>query len=138
MVIRELTELDLPFLLEIRNHESTRVNLEDDSIFDIDQCTKWFKTLTSPWFIIEVNNKPVGYIRVKDDLIGIDIHMDFRQKGYAKQAFKEYLKDKEYAKLWVFDNNFAKNIYINLGFIKTGAFKYIKEKLYIEMEYIKN
>jgi predicted GNAT family acetyltransferase len=71
-------------------------------------------------------------------IIGIDIHMDFRQKGYAKQAFKEYLKDKEYAKLWVFDNNFAKNIYINLGFIKTGAFKYIKEKLYIEMEYIKN
>ena len=43
MVIRELTELDLPFLLEIRNHKSTRVNLEDDSIFDIDQCTKWFK-----------------------------------------------------------------------------------------------
>ena len=90
MVIRELTELDLPFLLEIRNHKSTRVNLEDDSIFDIDQCTKWFKTLTTPWFIIEVNNKPVGYIRVKDDLIGIDIHMDFRKKGYAKQAFKEY------------------------------------------------
>ena len=136
MVIRELTELDLPFLLEIRNHKSTRVNLEDDSIFDIDQCTKWFKTLTTPWFIIEVNNKPVGYIRVKDDLIGIDIHMDFRKKGYAKQAFKEYLKDKEYAKLWVFNDNFAKELYLKLGFIETGNIKTIRDRYYIEMEYV--
>ena len=64
--------------------------------------------------------------------------MDFRRKGYAKQAFLEYLKNKKYAKLWVFDDNFAKDLYIKLGFKETGALKYIREKLYIEMEYIKN
>ena len=138
MVIRELNKLDLPFLLEIRNHESTRVNLEDDSIFDIDQCIKWFKTLTSPWFIIEVDNKPVGYIRVKGDLIGVDIHMDFRKKGYAKQAFKEYLKDKEHAALWVFNDNFAKELYLQLGFFETGNIKDIRGKSYIEMNYTKS
>lgn len=137
MVIRELTELDLPFLLEIRNHESTRVNSEDNSIFDIDQCIKWFKTLITPWFIIEINNKPVGYIRVKGDYIGIDIHMDFRKKGYAKQAFKEYLKDKEHAALWVFNDNFAKELYLQLGFFETGNTKDIRDKSYIEMKYVK-
>lgn len=138
MVIRELNELDLPFLLEVRNHESTRENLENNSVFSIEQCTKWFKTLNSPWFIIEVDNTPVGYIRIDNEYVGIDIHMDFRKKGYAKQAFLEYLKDKKYAKLWVFDNNFAKNLYIKLGFVETKNFKYIREKLYIEMEYVKN
>jgi len=138
MVIRELNELDLPFLLEVRNHESTRENLENNSVFSIEQCTKWFKTLNSPWFIIEVDNTPVGYIRIDNEYVGIAIHMNFRKKGYAKQAFLEYLKDKKYAKLWVFDNNFAKNLYIKLGFVETKNFKYIREKLYIEMEYVKN
>lgn len=138
MVIRELNELDLPFLLEVRNHDSTRENLENNSIFNIEQCTKWFKTLNSPWFIIEVDNTPVGYIRTDNEYVGIDIHMDFRKKGYAKQAFLEYLKDKEYSKLWVFDDNFAKSLYIKLGFVETKNFKYIREKLYIEMEYIKD
>jgi hypothetical protein len=138
MVIRELNKLDLPFLLEVRNHESTRENLENNSVFNIEQCIKWFKTLNSPWFIIEVDTIPVGYIRTDNECIGIDIHMDFRKKGYAKQAFLEYLKNKKYAKLWVFDNNFAKDLYIKLGFVETKNFKYIREKLYIEMEYIKN
>ena len=137
MVIRELNELDLSFLLEVRNHESTRENLENNSIFSIEQCTKWFKTLNSPWFIIEVDNIPVGYIRIDNEYIGIDIHMDFRKKGYAKQAFKEYLKDKEHAALWVFNDNFAKELYLQLGFFETGNIKDIRDKSYIEMKYVK-
>lgn len=135
MVIRKLTKLDLPFLLEIRNHESTRVNLENDSVFDIEQCKKWYDDIQSPWFIIEVNNVPVGYIRVDNDFVGIDIHMDHRKKGYAKQAFKEYLKDKKQAKLWVFEDNFAKELYLQLGFFETGKSKTIRDRVYIEMEY---
>ena len=135
MVIRKLTEIDLPFLLEIRNHESTRVNLENDSVFNLEQCEKWFENLSSPWFIIEVNNEPVGYIRTEGDSVGIDIHMNHRKKGYAKQAFKEYLKDKEYASLWVFDENFAKELYLQLGFFETGNTKNIRDKSYIEMKY---
>jgi hypothetical protein len=49
--------------------------------------------------------------------------MDFRKKGYAKQAFKEYLKDKEHAALWVFNDNFSKELYLQLGFFETGKQK---------------
>jgi len=135
MVIRKLTKLDLPFLLEIRNHESTRVNLENDSVFDIEQCEKWYDNIQSPWFIVEINNISVGYIRVDNNFVGIDIHMDHRKKGYAKQAFKEYLKDKKHAKLWVFEDNFAKDFYLQLGFFETGNSKIIRDRVYIEMEY---
>jgi hypothetical protein len=63
--------------------------------------------------------------------------MDFRKKGYAKQAFKEYLKDKEHAALWVFNDNFAKELYLQLGFFETGNTKDIRDKSYIEMNYTK-
>ncbi len=137
MEFRKLSKLDLDFLLEIRNHESTRKNLENDSIFTLEQCQNWYKTLSSPWLIILKDGIRVGYIRTSGGCVGIDIHMDHRKKGYAKQAYKEYLKDKNYAKLWVFDDNFAKELYIKLNFIPTGIFKTIKGKKYILMEYKK-
>ena len=34
--LRKLVIEDLSFLLEVRNDDSTRVNLENDSVFDID------------------------------------------------------------------------------------------------------
>ena len=135
--LRLLTQEDLPFLLEIRNDNSTRINLENDSVFNLEQCQLWFGNLKSNWYIIESNNIPVGYVRTDGDFVGIDIHREHRKKGYAKQAFKEYLKDKNYAKLWVFDDNFAKDLYLKLGFIATGDTKTIRDRLYIEMIYEK-
>ena len=135
--LRKLLETDLPFLLEIRNHESTRKNLENNSIFTLEQCQNWYKTLSSPWLIILKDNIRVGYVRTSEGCVGIDIHMDHRKKGYAKQAYKEYLKDKNYAKLWVFEDNFAKELYIKLDFTPTGIFKIIRGKKYILMEYKK-
>jgi hypothetical protein len=40
--LKPLTKEDLPFLLEVRNNESTRKYLENDSVFNLEQCTKWF------------------------------------------------------------------------------------------------
>jgi len=112
--LRLLNKNDLPFLLEIRNNDSTRFYLEDDSIFTLDECRKWFVNLNSPWYIIEtIEGKKVGYIRTNGDEIGCDIHPKFRRKGYAKMAYKEYLKDKKYASLKVFKDNFAINLYKN-------------------------
>ena len=133
--LRELTENDLSFLLEVRNHESTRQFLENDSIFNIEECKNWFKTLTSPWYIILVDDKPVGYIRTNGNEIGCDIHPNYRRKGYAKSAYKIYLENKKYASLWVFDDNFAKQLYLDLGFKPTSNTKIIRKRLYIEMEY---
>jgi hypothetical protein len=135
VTLRSLTKEDLPFLLEVRNDYSTRNNLENNSIFTLDQCQNWFDNLKSPWYIIEVSRVSVGYLRTNKDEIGCDIHPNFRKKGYAKMAYELYLKDKTYASLWVFSNNFAKNLYLKLGFKETGEHGFVRGRSYIKMEW---
>lgn len=135
MNLRQLTRLDLPFLLEVRNNETTRVNLENDSEFTMKECLNWFLKTRPIWYIIEIDGNSVGYIRTNGDEVGIDIHPDYRRKGYAREAYKLYLKDKEYASLWVFVDNFAKNLYTELGFIENGNSKTIRGREYIQMIY---
>ena len=133
--LKKLTKEDLSFLLEVRNDKSTRKYLENDLIFGLEQCTEWFGTLTSPWYIIEIDNIKVGYIRTNGSEVGCDIHPKFRRKGYAKMAYKEYLKDKKYATLWVFEDNFAVNLYKSLGFKSNSESKIVRGKKYIYMIY---
>jgi hypothetical protein len=137
MILRELSIWDLPFLLEVRNDETTRVNLENNSIFTLEECAEWFLDKTPNWYIIEVDGNSVGYIRTNGDEVGADIHPKYRKMGYAKQAYRIYLKDKKSASLWVFNDNFAKNLYKNLGFIETGNKKIIRQREYIQMAYKK-
>jgi len=131
--LRQLRIDDLEFLLEVRNDDSTRVNLENDKIFNIDDCTKWFLTTNPMWYIILNNGEKVGYLRTDGDEVGCDIHPKHRRKGYARLAYNEYLKDKDYATLWVFEDNFAKNLYESLGFIENGESKIIRDRKYVRM-----
>ena len=135
--LRILKKEDLNFLLTIRNHNSTRINLENENAFSLLECEKWFKSLTSPWYIILVDGIKVGYLRTNNNEIGCDIHPNYRRKGYAKAAYKLYLKDKKYASLWVFEDNFAINLYKMLGFTPTGIMKKIRNRTYLQMEYSK-
>jgi hypothetical protein len=133
--LRKLEEVDLQFLLEIRNHPSTRFYLENDSIFSLDECREWFNKTNPNWFIIEVDGNSVGYFRTNGDEIGADIHPLFRRKGYAREAYKLYLNDKKYASLWVFDDNFAKELYSELGFVQNENLKTVRDRNYIQMIY---
>lgn len=135
MNLRELSISDLPFLLEVRNDETTRVNLENDSVFILAQCEEWFLIRKPKWYIIEIDGNSVGYIRTNGVEVGIDIHPNYRRKGYAREAYKLYLKDKEYATLWVFVDNFAKILYTELGFVENGNVKTIRGRDYIQMVY---
>jgi ribosomal protein S18 acetylase RimI-like enzyme len=135
MVIRKLISMDLEFLLEVRNDDTTRVNLENDSVFTLGECVEWFYKKNPLWYIIEIESIPVGYIRTNGDEVGIDIHPNYRRKGYARDAYKLYLKDKEYASLWVFVDNFAKNLYTELGFVEKGNSKIVRDREYIQMIY---
>lgn len=135
MNLRELSISDLPFLLEVRNDETTRVNLENDSVFTLTQCEEWFLVRKPKWYIIEIDDNSVGYIRTNGVEVGIDIHPNYRRKGYAREAYKLYLKDKEYATLWVFVDNFAKILYTELGFVENGNVKTIRGRDYIQMVY---
>lgn len=137
MTLRRLTAMDLTFLLEVRNDKTTRMNLENDSVFTIENCTEWFSKTNPLWYIIEVDNKRVGYIRTNNHIIGVDIHPMYRRMGYAREAYKLYLEDKKYASLWVFIDNFAKTLYTELGFVETGNSKIIRGRNYIEMIYNK-
>ena len=96
MILRKLTVDDLSFLLEVRNDESTRNFLENDSVFTYDDCKSWFESNNPLWFIIEIDEESVGYIRTNGDEVGCDIHPNFRKKGYARQAYNLYLEDKKY------------------------------------------
>lgn len=135
MNLRELSISDLSFLLEVRNDETTRINLENDSVFTLTQCEEWFLVRKPKWYIIEIDGDSVGYIRTNGVEVGIDIHPNYRRKGYARDAYKLYLKDKDYASLWVFADNFAKNLYTELGFVENGNTKLIRGRDYIQMVY---
>lgn len=139
VTLRPLTKKDLSFLLEVRNDESTRRFLENNSEFTLQECEQWFEHLQYPWFIIKNNNKEkVGYIRTgKFNEMGCDIHPIFRKQGYARAAYQEFLKDKTHITLWVFYDNFAKKLYENLGFVTTGLEKHIRKNLYLQMEWKK-
>ena len=119
MNLRQLTIWDLPFLLQVRNDETTRMNLENDSVFTLEQCAEWFLDTHPKWYIIEVNDDSVGYIRTNGDVVGMDIHPNHRRNGYAREAYKLILKQMDIASLWVFDDNFAKILYQELGFKET-------------------
>lgn len=139
MNLRKLEEKDLNFLLEIRNDGSTRTHLENDSVFTLDECKNWYKNLKSDWYIIEVDSLPVGYIRTSESgSVGIDIHMNYRRRGYATQAYMIFMRDKKTANLWVFeDNEVAVRLYKKIGFEITNTHKTVRDKKYIFMRYKK-
>ena len=133
--LRLLTENDLSFLLEVRNDKSTRQFLENDSMFTLKESLKWFRDNQPKWFVIKMDTTSVGYIRTNGDEVGCDIHPNFRKKGYAKMAYELYLQDKNYASLWVFEDNFAVKLYKKLGFTSTENSKMVRKRNYIKMEY---
>ena len=136
--LRPLEYNDLSFLLEVRNDPSTRKFLENNSVFSLEECQNWFTTTNPIWYIIEDDTNPVGYIRTNGTDVGCDIHPTHRRKGYARMAYKEYLKDKKYSTLWVFVDNFAKKLYESLGFKYNGIEKIVRGKLYVQMVYNKD
>lgn len=136
--LRPLTESDLEFLLEVRNNFTTRNNLEDDSVFTLEQCKMWFSLTNPKWYIIQNDGINIGYFRTNGDEIGCDIHPDYRRRGYAKMAYECYLKNVSYSTLWVFEDNLAKNLYESLGFLEIGESKKIRNRKYVRMIWKKN
>ena len=138
VTLLSLLESDLPFLIEVRNDESTRSQLGNDSLFTLEECKEWFIKEQPKWLlIINHNLSRIGYIRIDGDTIGIDIHPNFRRKGYARLAYQKYLEDTDYADLWVFEDNHAKKLYEELGFVETGEYETLRDRKYLKMIYEK-
>lgn len=138
VTLLSLLESDLPFLIEVRNDESTRSQLGNDSLFTLEDCKELFTKEQPEWLlIINHNLTKVGYMRIDGDTIGIDIHPNFRRKGYARLAYQKYLENTDYADLWVFEDNHAKKLYEELGFVETGEYETLRDRKYLKMIYEK-
>lgn len=141
LTLRELqnNDEDLSFLLEVRNDESTRNQLEDDTIFELDECKDWYSNLKIKWKMIQIGGVNVGYLRLNEHGdVGCDIHPHHRRRGYARRAYKKYIQDlkkrNKSATLWVFEDNFAKKLYESLGFEETGNYTFVRDRKYVKME----
>ena len=127
MIIRPLIKEDLPFLLEIRNE--CREYLHDSKIFTLEECINWFESTQPKFYILEYLGERIGYFRTsnwsKDSVyIGLDIHKNYRGKGYAVTAYKLFIDklDKEIYYLKVLmKNKRAIHIYKKLGFQIIGT-----------------
>lgn len=137
--IQPLSLEDLKFVLEVRNHISTRKWLKNNTKFTLEQTSNWFTSTNPNWFILlsrDVKDKRLGYIRTTiDGEIGCDIHPDYRRQGLATKALSYMLDKKKFATLWVFEDNPAKKMYYRLGFKDTGNKTFIRDKKYVQMMY---
>ena len=133
--IRPLNKKDVGFYNEVRNE--CRQFLHDDSQFSYEQSLNWFESKgdKDPFFIYEINDKPIGYFRTSNwqngsCYIGMDIHKDYRGKKLAVAAYQKFMDflNKEYQiekfELEVLrDNERAFCLYKKLGFKQVSEYK---------------
>lgn len=128
---------DLEFFQKVRS--SSREFLHDPRDYSLAEVQDWFAALPSnkKYYIIEEEEQEhngyhtfffrIGYFRTEECRwqieIGADIHPDYRGKGLAKQAYKEFIeflketKERFCLTLEVLGHNIpAFNLYKSLGF----------------------
>lgn len=93
--IRKLIKSDLPFFNEVRTHSS--MFLHDKNNYTLEDNIKWFKSLESPFFIVEIEKEPIGYFRTSNWVnntlyIGMDIHKKYRGLGYSTPSYVKFIK----------------------------------------------
>lgn len=113
-------------ILKIRNHKTVRPFLHNSEIFSMNDFVKWFNLQSPEWYMILWNDIAVGYIRtsMEDNMpyVGIDIHPDYRRKGYAKAGYEKIfsiMKSRGHEKIGLAvleDNIPAITLYKKLGF----------------------
>ena len=93
--IRKMFKSDLPFFNEVRNH--SYMFLHDKNDYTLEDNIEWFKSLKTPFFIVEIEKESIGYFRtsnwVNDTLyIGMDIHKKYRGLGYSTPSYVKFIK----------------------------------------------
>lgn len=125
ITIRDLSEDDLEFLVEIRNE--CRNFLHDASEFSLEECKIWFKKTKPQFYIIENEGTKIGYFRTSNwqqdsCWVGGDLHKDYRGKGLMKNAYVNlfhYLKNMQIRKVFLSVLSFNETaffLYKKLGF----------------------
>lgn len=138
IIIEPLKAKDLIFLNTVRNSCAAEY-LHDPRTFDMEETIEWFKNLPPEhkYYLISIkdetgyfDNIPIGYFRckyygvpaVRCMEIGADLYEGARGKGYAYQAYTQFIRQLkedgiEFLSLEVLaDNRRAMMLYIKLGF----------------------
>jgi RimJ/RimL family protein N-acetyltransferase len=142
-----ITKEDLPFLNETRNLVAEDY-LHDSRKFSLEESIEWFKKTNPDYWMIKVAQESVGYFRLsnhsvqnKNIYIGADIHPEFQERGYAKEAYKNMITQlfEEYdlhkISLEVLATNYrAINLYEKLGFTREGVKReeVLKGNIYVD------
>jgi len=139
--LREITENDTPFILELRNSEFVRNNFVIRELFTEQSQKKWLDCVIAEGkavqYIVLNNNLPIGSIYIrnidyihKNGEFGIFMKKDFTGKGLGFLATKEILKiafkklnlHRIYLRVFP-DNHSAIKTYERAGFVKEGLLK---------------
>lgn len=131
IVIRKMQYDDLAHVKYIR--DQSLEFLDTQISFSLEETREWFTSKNPLWYIIEIDDKIIGYIRTsnydyvnKNLYIGIDLHPAFRGRGYAFQAyqmFMEWLKTTGFISVFLkvqISNFVAYNLYRKLKFMPIG------------------
>ncbi len=139
-----LSEAELPFLLSVRNE--CRHFLHDSRKFTLKQCIHWFKTTNPNFYIIQLENKPVGYFRLSNYspadhsiYIGLDLAKEHRGKGLSKAAFIQFIPflcsllelETLYLEVLSF-NKVARSLYTKIGFVEISHLPLQRDGLCLE------
>jgi len=97
MDFRKINRNDLEFINIVRNEYAAEY-LHDSRTFTLDESIDWFEKYSPNFYIIELNEQPIGYFRLsnhsiynKNIYIGADISSDFKGRGYGKAAYKKFI-----------------------------------------------
>ena len=129
----KMLEGDMPFLIDIRNKYAAEF-LHNSNTFNLNEAIEWFRKTNPDYWVIYVENTPIGYFRVsnhntqnKNIMIGADIHPLFTGRGYGYKAYNEFIPflfntyDLHKISLEVLaTNQRAINLYNKLGFVREG------------------
>jgi len=139
--LREITEIDTPFILELRNSEFVRNNFVLREPFTEQSQKKWLDCVIAErkaiQYIVLNDNLPIGSVYIRDidyfhkkGEFGIFMKKDCSGKGFGFLATKEILKiafeklnlHRVYLRVFP-DNISAIKIYEKAGFVKEGLLK---------------
>lgn len=131
IIIRDLEFKDLKSVKEIRDY--CLEYLDTQKSFTYEETCEWFTKDKPKWYVIEIRDKVIGYIRTsnyeesnKSLFVGLDLHPNVRGFGYAFQTYQrffEWLKIQGYLTAFLrvqISNIAAYKLYRKLGFQPVG------------------
>lgn len=128
----------LEWARQLHNDSEVLYMLTDTHVVSKEEQLLWFKSLkksnSSKRLLVFIDDISVGIIRLdsidainKSICVGLDIHKDFRGRGYARPIYNKLLTEcfnEDINRVWLMVASFnlvARHLYESLGFVYEGT-----------------